>query len=221
MIGDSKKIEWVVAEVLRRLGTQPDAPVEPGAVSPVGGSVEADCRSLVVETRLVTLATLDGQLAKVRHLVVPNRAVVTPAVKDELRDRDISLEYRCKKDVTNGRRRLVVGLCVSSPPAVRAAVKLVESAAADPLQSSDLNEAIRAMAGCLADPKCVGAVITDQPWAAVCQANRSSHVRAAHARNRKDGEDAIQEVDANLLIVDPRGLTGTQWREIVELLKKI
>ncbi|MEQ8788588.1 MAG: hypothetical protein RIC55_19920 [Pirellulaceae bacterium] len=78
-------IEQIVQEVLRRLqamGVKLDAEAPQ---SNIAG------QELVFDGRLVTLDRLRGRLTGVRRLVVSKRAVVTPAVRDELKDRQIEL----------------------------------------------------------------------------------------------------------------------------------
>ena len=80
-----EQVEWIVVEVLRRLGVA-------GAdrtSSPVNTSDE-----LTIAERVVTLRSIEGRLTGVKRLVVPQRAVVTPTVKDELKQRQIELVVR-------------------------------------------------------------------------------------------------------------------------------
>lgn len=78
---DPEFVEFIVREVIRRLtgGT--------GAAS-----VATPARELAVQERLVTLATLHGKLDGVRRVSVGRRAIVTPAVRDELSRRQIELQ---------------------------------------------------------------------------------------------------------------------------------
>ncbi len=82
---NSELIEQIVQEVIRRL-------VERGAV--VGDGAGCDANELVLEDKLITLAKLDGRLNGIARIVVGDRAIVTPAVKDELNDRSIELIRR-------------------------------------------------------------------------------------------------------------------------------
>lgn len=74
-------IEFIVREVIRRL------------TSAAGDPSRSEADTVNLDERLVTMATLDGRLANARRLVVAKKAVVTPAVKDELKKRQITLEY--------------------------------------------------------------------------------------------------------------------------------
>ena len=79
---DSDWIETIVAEVVRRLLAQGVA------VSGVDGNVQDH---LEIDDSVVALATLSGRLDGICRLVVKTDAVVTPSVRDELRQRNIAL----------------------------------------------------------------------------------------------------------------------------------
>ena len=74
-------IERIVQEVIRRL-------------TATGAQVGGASAELEIHDRVVTLATLDGQLDGVRQLVVRPKTVITPSVRDELTDRNIKLIRR-------------------------------------------------------------------------------------------------------------------------------
>ena len=80
-------VEWIVREVVRRL-------LERGVEVPANGHASAqtaDGGVLTLPDRVVSLATIADRLAGVRQVVVSAKAVVTPAVRDELRARQIEL----------------------------------------------------------------------------------------------------------------------------------
>lgn len=74
------QLEWIVREVVRRLQS-PDTP----------GEVAAGASRLSLADRLVTTETLRNKLVGVTHVDTVAGAVVTPAVVDLLRDRNIKL----------------------------------------------------------------------------------------------------------------------------------
>ena len=74
-------IEYIVREVIRRL------------TAAAGEPARSETETVKLTDRLVTMATLDGQLANAKRLIVAKKAVVTPLVKDELKKRKIALEY--------------------------------------------------------------------------------------------------------------------------------
>ena len=83
---DSELVEYIVREVIRRLTAD-------GRNFAATTSTEAIVkRELTVSDRLVTLATLQGKLDGIKHVIVPRRSVVTPSVRDELNQRMIELK---------------------------------------------------------------------------------------------------------------------------------
>ena len=76
-----EEFERIVQEVIRRLLALTDS----------NAQAPATASRLVLEEPLITLAKLDGKLNGVSQVVVPAKAIVTPAVKDELRDKKIEL----------------------------------------------------------------------------------------------------------------------------------
>jgi len=73
-----EQLEWIVQEVIRRLRS-------------LDGQQPAAASELRLTDKLVTWALLKDRLASVRRVVVPAKAVVTPAVRDELKSRQIEL----------------------------------------------------------------------------------------------------------------------------------
>lgn len=85
---DADQLEWVVREVVRRLQT-------PGAGAPTSTQSHTtagqDGRELTVGEKVVTTHQVEGKLTGVVQLRVPREAVVTPAVHDLLKSKNIQL----------------------------------------------------------------------------------------------------------------------------------
>jgi len=79
-----QQIEWIVMEVLRRLGVTGNGNGQPRTPS---GS------ELRLSDTVITLRSIEGRLSGVTKVTVSLRAVVTPAVKDELKQRKVELIY--------------------------------------------------------------------------------------------------------------------------------
>ena len=73
-----QQLEWIVQEVIRRLRQ-------------LDGNAPASGSELRLTERLVTIGTLENRLSNVARVIVQPRAVVTPAVRDELKQRKIEL----------------------------------------------------------------------------------------------------------------------------------
>jgi hypothetical protein len=80
-------IDRIVAEVVRRLRA-----MTAGSSSSVAAASE-----LRLSERVITLGTLKGRLDGISKVVVIERAVVTPAVKDELKQQKIAWERATTK----------------------------------------------------------------------------------------------------------------------------
>jgi len=88
MTFSEKQVEWIVVEVIRRLGLLDGADNQPRVAMVERNSTTVELR---LTDRVVTLNSIEGQLTNVSKLVVSKQAVVTPAVKDELKTKRIAL----------------------------------------------------------------------------------------------------------------------------------
>jgi hypothetical protein len=84
-------IDRIVAEVVRRLRAIMATSSTPAA------AVRETTNSLNLSDKVITLQTLRGRLEGITTVIVSERAIVTPAVKDELRDRKIRWERATTK----------------------------------------------------------------------------------------------------------------------------
>jgi hypothetical protein len=85
MTYSEQEVERIVVEVIRRLGILRAGSHE------VESKASGSNGELVIRENVVTLRLVEGRLAGVGRLVVAPRAVVTPIVKDELKQRQIEL----------------------------------------------------------------------------------------------------------------------------------
>jgi hypothetical protein len=76
-----QQVEWIVMEVIRRLRLL-DREGE-ALAEPVG--------QLTLPDKLITLGIIEGKLTGISRVLVPPRALVTPAARDELNQRKIEL----------------------------------------------------------------------------------------------------------------------------------
>lgn len=213
-------IERVVREVLAELKRAPAeasssssetsttvTSSEPIAKNP--SSIPSGNGELVISTRLVTMAEIDGRLAGVRHVAVNPQAVVTPAVRDALRQHNITLSRALPATSTAATTlRLLV---------VAARTKLDPKLLANTLQNEGINvncqltdcilDATDRLAGELAKNDALGLLLTPHTAAAMCLANRLSGVRAILGSEGNDVEADARAVGANLLIIDPRSVS--------------
>lgn len=204
-------IETIVREVIRRLreaqgGTDNDNKTIAGT--------QRVATSLAVTDRVVTLATLDGKLTGIQNIVVPARAIVTPAARDELKQRKITIDRTANATHKNvAKQSLASGLTVAVAASgvcevelrklLGTSVNVVKQPAGDEVASvKTLGESVVAGGR--------GVLITSTPAAAVMLANRVSGVRAAYGFSFPAIRRAKDEIDANLLIIEPAGKSAAE-----------
>ena len=198
-------IEWIVREVIRRLRqvrTELPSEGESESATPTPGELK-------IEDRLVTLETLYKRLDGVQSIVVPVRAIVTPAVRDELKDRGIAIRHagngqgHSNGSVLRNDQRPTVWIMADGVdlPALQ---KMCGSAIAVKT-ANNIDTAINELS---TNQRAV--VITNTPSGAVVSANRNPHVRAAVGFNFPAVRQAIDEANANLLAIAPRGKGTTE-----------
>ncbi len=208
---DASEIDRIVAEVLRRI----EAHVRGGATSSGAGS------ELRVEERVVAMSVLSGRLDNVRRVAVRADAIVTPAVRDELRDRGIELsrgagrrsEFGNKSSV--GKVRLIIA---AAPPcdAAPLAAAIDGEAVVTTMQSGNVVESIEKLVPSLAPGACLAVLLTSDAEAALCLANRSRGVRAISAGSGASVARSAAAIGANLLIADP---TRRSMHELTNMVR--
>ncbi len=246
-------IERIVREVLHRLqSAQPAvvateqhspvsatralgsaAPASAGhAVAPCGGS-----QALQLRDRVVTLALLEGRLDGVKRVLVPVSSLVTPAVRDELRKRQVELVRSgstnppAPESASRGRRSagdetttltpvadtgLVVGVVVGTQdPAVLIKTVCADLGNVSCVTGSSLPEVVQKVSQAIAGQRRSAVLLTNRPAAAVCVANRRRGVRATWGWSAAAAVEATQTMGANLLVVDPAAHNVFQVRRMI------
>ena len=82
-LSDPQLIDQIVREVIRRLTDREIAVTD-----------ATENKDLIVDESVISLATLKGRLGGIRRVVIEERAVITPAARDELNDQGIELQRR-------------------------------------------------------------------------------------------------------------------------------
>jgi hypothetical protein len=87
-----EQIEWIVQEVLRRLGVAAgNGDTKEGVAVGQRSSTTVEPREMTLSERVITLRSLENRLSGITKVVVGAKAVVTPAVRDELNAKKIQL----------------------------------------------------------------------------------------------------------------------------------
>lgn len=220
MMPNSAEVEAIVRVVLERLrsssalperssrfrgdqGTAGGVENGPAAPSPIAPSIAASPGELNIGQKLVTLESLVGRLEGVHVVRVLPRAVVTPAVIDELRQRKIRLEKSIATETSTtvaGDRRL---LMMASREKLGMVSRMGEFAAASDNCTADVGRITAHMnSGGLA---AIWSAKT--PFAAIRAAAANPVLRAVQLAEVKDLERAYSEAEPNVLIVD-----DTKWK---------
>jgi len=210
----TSEIDAIVAEVVRRLQLVAQAP--PPATE-AAGSDRPPGSTLRVTNRVVTLAQLEGRLAGVTQVLVLPKAVVTPAVLDELKQRGIRLT-RCPKLAEAGRG--AEWLVVAADPAVARKLddeRRGETVLARIVTAADVQQAVRRLAEhCRAGQRAVW--VAREPFAAVAAAFGTKSLRAAYITAPNEVAAAVQQISANVLVFDA---ARANWKDIALGLERV
>lgn len=195
-------LDQIVAEVVRRLTA---AAAGDGQASRRAGE---QAGVLAIDDRVVTLNSVDGRLDGLRRLIVQRRAIITPALRDELSKRGIELDRggsggTMRRDTSIG----IVRCHLVRAPAVPGVAEDVTADALDKLTRLTTEQ--------LENPDRRVVVLIGQPAIAVCALNRNARVRAAQARSVECAKSASRSIAANVLVVDPAHLGRVQLAAIV------
>lgn len=195
-------IDSIVSEVVRRLRAS-SAPKRPSEIAP---------SELVLEGRLITLATIEGRLKRVTRLVVSSAAVVTPAVRDELNQHDIQLHRTPRGEEVCSSHKVWIGIDHETTGEDRWTA-LLDKPNITPCRgtTTELIEQAAKNEG----PKII---VTHHLAMAACLANRHQHIRAAAVRDIVEAGEAIDTMQANLLVVHAERTSPFQLQKIIELL---
>jgi hypothetical protein len=218
-------IDAIVRAVMRRLAESPGAAPPPVCVPPAAVACAKD-DELSVTAAVVSLAALEAQLAGrpadaaaarvvaptavaarldgLRRLVIRRGAVVTPAVRDLLRQHGVTLVTAIdSQSMGPGEVPLtLVAVATTYDPAALVASLARETTVAE-IPAVDLISGIAALADRVGCGGSLGLLITDQTAAALCLANRDPAIRAAAVTDVAEVAAVVQEIGANLLLVNP------------------
>lgn len=207
MATTEEQIEQIVREVLARLG-------KPSAANPVGPN--SPVNDLSLSEAVVSVAALSGKLGGIRRLVVSPGAVVTPAVRDLLKQNNVTLVRSLRTAMPTVVR---VALATAATQFdVSALVRSLREHRADveQLASTGVVQVTNELAEEVGKSGKLGVLVSPETTRAVCLANRHRGVRAAAAGSRGEVNEIINAVGANFVIVDPARRSRFEVQRIVE-----
>jgi hypothetical protein len=201
---ESHQIDTIVREVLRRLGTLEQTSSET-ASAPRPEPVTLDW-----DERLVTWARLEPRLKAARHVRFPRRTIVSPLVKDELKQRRIGWSFQQDSAPVDASISPTLLVCGGSEPLERSRaemlvqqlvdqrVQVVASLTGDP---GEVGGEVERLARRMKDA-CCAVILSKRPWRSACELNRHPALRAAVACSTSAVRQAIDEFQPNVLVFD-------------------
>lgn len=201
------EIEAIVRLVLERLQTLATARPLPhhqetpsiavqATVPPIATS--QDRTKLFLPHRLVTLEQLRGRLDQVRTVEVPRGTVVTPAVKDELRQRGIQLR-RVFAEFPRVARSPELLLIAAEKKSLPSSPRIVAE-----YREVDIHATVERVQEHLETPHRAVVWCSVHPFAVQQMLGRIPAIRAAQLFSLSDLARAVDEVQPNVLVLDDR-----------------
>jgi hypothetical protein len=174
---------------------------------------------LEIDKRVVCLGDVDGRVNGAKQLVVSRGAVVTPAVRDLLRQSGVELTYRVPS--RNGkavRPPVAAGLVETSfdPTALLRSVAPTDTTF-ELVAGTDLLEVVDQLTKRVLEGR-PALLLTSQVAASLCLANRMSGVRAVCGATVQEISRVLGEVGGNMLVLDPNGKSQFELRRMVDEL---
>jgi len=207
-------VEQVVREVLTRLAAEQS---KRGATEKTAAGVgtSASGGELSLAARLITIAELDGRLHGVQRLRLIKGAVITPAVRDLLRQRDISVDYAAANGRAAGHALALALAATAYEPAGLVRAIGQRGTAVERLAQIGLTGAVDELCDLVGKGGMLGLLLTEKPAAAACLANRRRGVRAASAGSVREVDQAVQSLGMNLLTIEPAGRGFCELQQMV------
>ncbi len=199
---DPEMIRAIVAEVVRRIRSEPPAAVSPMAAPSAGAETR---EGVVVPGRVVALAMLERLPPGVTRIVIEASAVITPSARDHARSRGLVIDRRSTGGgaVAPQSPFYVASAECGAEPAGQGAALARAVAGAAQLPASGLVDVVATLALHAARDAARGVLLCGRPAVAVVLANRSASLRAVTARDPAALAAAAADCSANLLVVDP------------------
>ncbi|HTN77373.1 MAG TPA: hypothetical protein VL096_19075 [Pirellulaceae bacterium] len=207
-------INGIVGEVVRRLTSL-------GASSPTPVAAKTNQQEVVISDKLVTAETLRGRLTGITAVRVTARALVTPAARDELKQRKIALvrgSEQTPASATVATTNLLAAN-LESDYRTETLARLVASygATLEQRPQRDLAQLVATHAQAITRQAARSVWFTSQPAYAASLANRHDGVWAVVGHDAETLRQASANMPVNLLVIDPAKKSQTTLRQLLEL----
>jgi len=172
---------------------------------------------IYLDSRVVSLAEIKERLGSATKLFISPKSILTPSAKDEIRKRKIEIAVKLSP-LTSGHCS-TLWLALHQPVSITAGLvnRLKKDLILKQESFETLAELIDEAEKQLSNEKTCGVALTKQAATAICSANRRNTLRAVSGIDPKQTAEDTVELDANLLIVQPRRINET---EIFDVIKK-
>lgn len=192
-------IEQIVREVVRRLSAagaagQPARPVND----------EVDPATTTLSGRVISLEQIKRVNPKSNRLRVLSDAVVTPAARDELKQRGIRLERGQPQQAVSESNLLVAA--VRTTWDLHRWLKQTHLDVTETLENDCPDLTAEKLAAALAKKVSRAIVFTGEPALVLCRLNRHQGVRAACGQSVKTVQDANDCLSPNAIVLNPMGM---------------
>ncbi len=167
---------------------------------------------------------MEGWLADANTIQLAHGAVITPAARDYLKQRGITIS----RGTADGPRQaparahaLVLGVAEAKyDPAIVVSHLRKRAIHVEQLARTGLASAVQEMCDAIALGGQRGLLLTAETTATVCMTNRRRGVRAAAANDSAAADAAMQSIAANLLVIDPLKAGTFQLQRMAERLSQ-
>jgi hypothetical protein len=189
-------------------------PSAPMIVASSASTATSDPNAVHLSGRVITLESLKGRLTGAQSVVVHPKAIITPAVVDELRKQNIRLVRQLPTAPTLTSKSAPL-LLVCSNEHVGQYGKRVCPKQAKTFVETDAATTIQAVRRHLADGG-VGAVwCSPRPFACAAATFGDAEVRAVELRELREFSQAIELAQPNVLIVNCRSWTAPAVNNLI------
>ena len=210
------QIEDIVRVVVQRLRAGVAAPPVPATpiVHPLANIIQPAAGEIRVSDRVVTLESVKDILVDTQAIVVHPKAVVTPAVVDELRKRNIRLVRQLPIQSTQSKRPAPL-LLVTTQELLPALSRRVCSQQATTISAQDAVSTASQIEQNLSDGNFGAIWCSATPFASVAATYGHTRLRAMQLTDLRDLPRAIDQAQPNLLILDCQTWTAPAIANLV------
>ena len=217
------QVQWfdaIVRQVVERLkdmGGKPELAIGSGGDE---ASAVTSADEIHLGDAVITMESLRGLKIADKKIVVSATAVVTPAVKDELRERNATLDRRLKLESPSENLAAELSCFAQGnlnrldPLLMGLGLKIIDanSVGWDALRQS-VAGAVETAGGAI--------LVALEPYVAACELNSTDCLRAGYAATSTAMSKLAQQLKPNVMVIDARRYTHATLREALDQLKRI